>query len=81
MYKYSIAMSDWYNSFSYIDKKIDVYVNRKVDIKVKYTANVIQDLCEIRELHNFELFDNTELGQFIQYLCIKLYILCIPYIY
>ena len=21
MYKYNIAMSDWYNSFSYIDKK------------------------------------------------------------
>ena len=30
MYKYNIAMSDWYNSFSYIDMKIDVYVNRKV---------------------------------------------------
>ena len=34
MYKYNMAMSDWYNSFSYIDKKIDVYVNRKVDINV-----------------------------------------------
>ena len=27
MYKYNIAMSDWYNSFSYIDKKIDFSVN------------------------------------------------------
>ena len=24
MYKYNIAMSDWYNSFSSIDKKIDI---------------------------------------------------------
>ena len=36
MYKYNIAMSDWYNSFFYIDKKIDVYVNKKVGINVKY---------------------------------------------
>ena len=51
-------MSDWYNSFSYIDKKIDVYVNRKIDMNVKYTANAIQDLFAMRDLHNFELFDN-----------------------
>ena len=24
-----------------------------------------------RDLHNFELFDNPEIEQFIQYLCIK----------
>ena len=68
MYKYNITMSDWYNSFSYIDKKIDVYVNRKVDMNVKYTAHAIQDLCEMRDLHNF---DNAEIEQFIQYLFIK----------
>ena len=43
MYKFNITMSDWYNSFSYIDKKIYVYVNRKVDMNVKYTAHAIQD--------------------------------------
>ena len=53
-------MSDWYNSFSYIGKKIDVNVNRKIDMNVKYTANAIQDLCEMRDLPNFELFDNTK---------------------
>ena len=63
MYKYNIIMSDWYNSFSYIDKKIDVYVNRKVDMNIKYTAHAIHDLCEMRDLHNFELL--------IQYLRIK----------
>ena len=52
MYKYNIATSDWYNSFSYISKKIDIYVNRKIDMNVKYTANAIQDLCEMRDLHN-----------------------------
>ena len=71
MYKYNIDMSDWYNSFSYIDKKIDDYVNRKVDMNIKYMANAIQDLCEMWDLHNFELFDNTEIEQFIQYLCTK----------
>ena len=66
--------------FFYIYKKIDVYVNRKVDTNVKYTAHAIQDLCEMRDLHNFELFDNAEIEQFIQYVCIKLFI-CILYIY
>ena len=63
MYKYNVTMSD---------KKIDVYANRKVDMNVKYTAHAIQDLCEMRDIHNFELF--------IQYLCIKRSI-CILYIY
>ena len=49
-------MSDGYNSFSYIDKKIDVYVNRKVDMNVEYTAHAIKDLCEMWGLHNFELY-------------------------
>ena len=31
-------------------KKIDVYVNRNVDMNVKYTANAIPDLCGMREL-------------------------------
>ena len=73
-------MSDWKNSCSYIHKKIDVYVNRKIDMNVKHTENAIQDLCEMRDLHHFELFDNTEIEQFIQYLCTKWFI-CILYIY
>ena len=39
----------------------NVYVNRKVDMDVKYTAHAIQDLCEMRDIHNFELFDNAEI--------------------
>ena len=80
MYKYNIAMSDWYNSFSYIGKIIDFYANRMIDMNGKYTTNAIQYLCEMRDLHNFELFDNTEFEQFIQYLCTKLFI-CFLYIY
>ena len=57
--------------FPVLIKKIDVYVNRKVDMNVKYTAHAIQDLCEMRDIHNFELFDNAEIEQFIQYLCMK----------
>ena len=59
-------MSDWYISLSYNHKR-----NRTVDMNVKYTANAIQDLCEIRDLHNFERFDHTQIKQFIQYLCTK----------
>ena len=44
MYIYNITTSDWYNSLSYIIKEIYVYVNRNVDIIVKYTANAIEDL-------------------------------------
>ena len=40
-------------------------------MNVIYTANAIQDLCEMRDLQNLELFDNTEIELFIQYLCTK----------
>ena len=30
-------------------------------MNVKYTTHAIQDLCEIWDLHNFELFDNAEI--------------------
>ena len=40
-------------------------------MNVKYTAHAIQDLCEMRDLHNLELFDHTQIEQFIQYLCTK----------
>ena len=30
-------------------------------MNVKYTANAIQDLCEMRDFHNFQLFDNAEI--------------------
>ena len=40
-------------------------------MNVNYTANTIQDLCEMQDLHNFELLENTEIEQFIKYLCIK----------
>ena len=37
------------------------YVNKKIDMNVKYTAHTMQDLCETRDLNSFELFDNTEI--------------------
>ena len=40
-----------------LNQKIYIYVNRNVDMNVKYTANAIQDVCEMRNIHNFELFD------------------------
>ena len=47
-------MCDWYKSLSYIDKKMYVYVNRNIDMNVKYTTHAIQDVCEMRDLHSFE---------------------------
>ena len=45
MYKYYITMSDWYNSFSYIDKKIYVYVNRKIDMNILHLQYKIYVKC------------------------------------
>ena len=49
-------------------------------MNVKYTGNALQDSCEMRDLNNFKLFDNTQFEQFIQCLCTKCFI-CIIYIY
>ena len=67
-------ISDWYNSLSYINKTIYVYVNINVDMNVNHMAIAIQDLREMRNLNNFDLFDHTQIEQFIQYLCTKQYI-------
>ena len=58
-------MNDWYISLSHINRKIDVYVIINIDTNVKYTAYAIQDVCEMRDLHNFELFDHNQLEQCI----------------
>ena len=34
-------------------------------MNVKYTGNAIQDVCEMRDLHTFEQFGNTEIEQFV----------------
>ena len=47
-------------------------------MNVEYTA--VQDLCEMQDLHNLELFDTTKIEQFIQYFCTNFF-LCILYIY
>ena len=39
---------------------MDIYVHRNVDMYVKYTVNAVQDLCEMRDLQNFERFDHTQ---------------------
>ena len=42
-----------------INKKINIYVNRNIDID-NNMANAIQDLCVILDLHNLvELFEHT----------------------
>ena len=38
MYKYNIVMSDWYNSLSSINKKINIYFNRNININIKYSS-------------------------------------------
>ena len=41
-----------------------------MNIKFKYTANAIQDLCETRDLHYFERFYNTEIEHLFN-ICVK----------
>lgn len=71
MYKFNIRESEWHSPLHVINKKVDLFVNRNVNIDVECTAAVIRELCELRDTHDTTLFERDELKFFIDILCTK----------
>ena len=61
-----ILESEWHRPLHVINKKVDLFVNRNVNIDVECTAAVICELCELRDTH-----ERDELKFFIDILCTK----------
>ena len=52
MYKYDIVNSDWSHNINILYSKVELYINRLMNINQKCTGSVIRELCETRDSCN-----------------------------
>ena len=71
MHKYDIVNSDWIQNIKILYSKVELYMNRLIDINHKYTGSVITELCETRDSCNTHLFEPNELLHLIELSCIN----------
>ena len=71
MYKYKFSTNDWYKPLSFLNNKIDTYVNSTVnfDFICTCTATAITELCHARDMVDTQLFNRQELNIMINTLC------------
>ena len=72
MYKYIFSNNDWYKPLSFLNNKIDTYVNSTVNFDIVCTATAIKELCQAREwvTHN----SLTDRNLLLLFFCIYIYI-------
>ena len=61
MYKYKFSTNDWYRPLSFLDNKIDTYVNSTVNFDIVCTATAIKELCQARDMGDTQFFNRQEL--------------------
>ena len=62
MHKYDIENSDWNQNIDILYSKVELYINRLMNINHKCTGSVIRELCETRDIvwYGNVLFDIIE---------------------
>ena len=50
MQKYDIVNSDWSQNIDILYSKVELYINRLMNINHKCTGSVIREMCETREM-------------------------------
>ena len=71
MHKYDIVNSDWSQNIDILYSKVELYINRLMNINHKCTGSVIREMCETRDSGNTHFFEPNELLHFIEMLCIN----------
>ena len=61
MYKYKFSTNDWYRPLSFLNNKIDTYVNSIVNFDIVCTATAIKELCQARDMGDTQFFNRQEL--------------------
>ena len=61
MYKYKFSTNDWYRQHSFLNNKIDTYVNSTVNFNIVCTATANKELCQARDMGDTQLFNRQEL--------------------
>ena len=59
MDKYDIVNSDWSQKIDMLYSKVEVYINRLMNITHKCTGSVIRELCETRDSCNTASFNRN----------------------
>ena len=71
MHKYDIVNSDWSQNIDILYSKVELYINRLMNINHKCTGSVISEMCETRDSGNTHFFEPNELLHLIEMLCIN----------
>ena len=61
MYKYKFSTNDWYRPLSFLNNKIDTYVNNTVNFDIVCTATAIKELCQARDIGDTKFFNDRNL--------------------
>ena len=69
MYKYKFSTNDWYRPLSFLNNKIDTYVNSTVNFDIVCTATAIKESCQARDMGDTQFFNRQELTIMINTLC------------
>ena len=56
MHKYDIVNSDWSQNIDILYGKVELYINRLMNINHKCTGSVIREMCETRDSGNTHFF-------------------------
>ena len=70
MHKYDIVNSDWSQNINILYSKVELYINRLMNINHKCTGSVIRELCETRDGCNTHFLSPIELLHLIEMLCL-----------
>ena len=60
MYKYKFSTNDWYRPLSFLNNKINTYVNSTVNFDIVCTATAIKELCQARDMGDTQFFNRQE---------------------
>ena len=67
IYQYNFSTNDWYRPLSFLNDKIDTYVNSTVNFDIVCTATAIKELCQARDMGDTQLFNRQELTTMIKH--------------
>ena len=71
MHKYDIVNSDWSQNIEILYSKVELYINRLMNINHKCTGSVHREMCETRDSGNTHFFEPNGLLHLIEMLCIN----------
>ena len=62
---------DWSQNIDILYSKVELYINRSMNINHKCTGSVIREMCETRDSCSTHFFEPNELLHLIEMLCIN----------